>query len=274
MKIPNLPTDNLYKFLALFGLVLIVFSSYTYSTTIERAYLFEDNLNVKKQLHKLDSLKAQPMDSLKIERSKIELNKDFKEYRRIIKRIKPISNLFLFLFFLGFGLSFLGFYKWYYKTQKLNDEILIDQANRIKSNQSIFIHKIQFEKEFEIYNELWKNLIELRNYTSLLRPQLDFINLKESDEEKKNRLEKFNLAFKRCINTFENNKPFYPKDVYDEIEKTIQLARKEVIEYNRGEKCTKEYWENTEKNIAEIVNSTDIVCDKIRERIGLIKIEN
>ena len=48
---------------------------------------------------------------------------------------------------------------------------------------------------------------------------------------------------------------------------------KEVREYNQGEKYNKEYWENTEKNIEEIVNSTSIVCEKIRERIGLIKIK-
>ena len=92
--------------------------------------------------------------------------------------------------------------------------------------------------------------------------------------KKKSRLEEFNTAFTDCVNAFDNNKPFYPKEVYDEIYKTIRLARREVREYNRGEKYSKEYWENAEKNIEEIINSTNIVCEKIRQRIGIIKIEN
>ena len=55
MKIPNIPTDNLYKFTAIFGLVLIVFSSYMFNITIEQTYQFEDNLNAKNSLYQLDS---------------------------------------------------------------------------------------------------------------------------------------------------------------------------------------------------------------------------
>jgi hypothetical protein len=143
-----------------------------------------------------------------------------------------------------------------------------------ENQKSNLIHKIQFEKEFKIYEELWRNLIELRLQAGSLRPVVDSYDINESKEErKKMRLDKFVIAFNDCGQTFENNKPFYSKKIYDEISKVIKLARKEVSEYNRGEQYSKDYWENAEKNVAVIIESTDNVCERIRERIGLIKIK-
>ena len=34
MKLPSLPTDNLYKFIALFGLFLVITTIYSYSTIL------------------------------------------------------------------------------------------------------------------------------------------------------------------------------------------------------------------------------------------------
>ena len=205
---------------------------------------------------------------------KIKLTVLEEQLEREIKRLPKQLLMYLIIWISGLIMICIGFFKWYFKTQYYNDKILKNESENLKNNKETSIHKIQFEKEFKIYNELWRNLIDLRNYTSSLRPEFDFIDPEESDQErKKKKLEKFNFEFSKCVNTFESNKPFYPKDVYDEIDKTIRLARKEVREYNQGEKYNKEYWENTEKNIEEIVNSTSIVCEKIRERIGLIKIK-
>ncbi|WP_272151119.1 hypothetical protein [Tenacibaculum aiptasiae] len=274
MKLPNLPTDNLYKFFSIFGLVLFVFGTYLYNTKPNEIYLKVDNYNIKNRILKINTKKDSVLqlrqelinEKIKLSILKEQINRDIKQLPKDLIKLFSIAIIGLVM------ISF-GFFKWYYKTQYYNDIILKNESEKLKNNKDTSIHKIQFEKEFEIYNELWKNLIELRNNTSSLRPQLDYINPKISEEErKKSRLEKFNLAFTKCVNSFENNKPFYPKDVYDEIDKTIRLARKEVREYNRGEKYTKDYWENAEKNIEEIINSTSIVCEKIRERIGLVRI--
>lgn len=46
MTIPSVPTDNLYKFSAIFGLILIVFSSYM---------LDQSNSNIFTKLDKLEA---------------------------------------------------------------------------------------------------------------------------------------------------------------------------------------------------------------------------
>jgi hypothetical protein len=276
MTLPHLPTDNLYKFLSIFGLVLFVFGAYLYNTKPNEIYLKIDDYNIKNEILKTNTKKDSVLNlRQELVNEKIKLNVIEKQINRDIKRLSKELKKYLIISILGIIMIGFGFLKWYYKTQYYNDKILKNESENLKNNKETSIHKIQFEKEFLIYNELWKNLIGLRNYTSSLRPQFDIIDPKESEEErKKSRLEKFNIAFTDCVNTFDNNKPFYPKEIYDEIDKTIRLARKEVREYNRGEKYSKEYWENAEKNIEEIINSTNIVCEKIRQRIGLIKIEN
>ena len=47
MKIPNLPTDNLYKFLSIFGLVLFVFGVYMIKDIPNQLHLRVDDFTIK-----------------------------------------------------------------------------------------------------------------------------------------------------------------------------------------------------------------------------------
>lgn len=98
MNIPNLPTDNLYKFSAIFGLVLIVLSSFMVSQTIDNAYQFEDNLNSKIAFYELDSLGIQNIDSINIAKSRVQIEKDYKQYNRIIRKLPSLYYLYFFRF--------------------------------------------------------------------------------------------------------------------------------------------------------------------------------
>lgn len=275
MKIPTLPTDNLYKFAAIFGLVLIVFSSYMFNQTVDNAYRIEDDLNAKNALFKLDSLQSQSCDSLNIAKSKVQINKDYNQYRRIINKLPSLFYLYLFLFLLGFGLAGVGFYNWFYRTQKLNDEILTNEAEKVKNDKAISVHKIQFEKEFEVYKELWPELIKLRNATHQLRPMIEFREAnKTEDEIRIKKGNEFNEYFNNCIIAFEENKPFYPEDIFNEIETILSISKKEAIQWQHMPKREHEYYKNAEKNMDEIIANIDNVCLKIRDRIGLLKINN
>ena len=45
------------------------------------------------------------------------------------------------------------------------------------------IHKIQFEKEFSIYSEMWGKLVDVKNATAELRPAMDQRDSSKTDEE-------------------------------------------------------------------------------------------
>src|SRR5690349_14807451 len=58
------------------------------------------------------------------------------------------------------------------------------------------IHKIQFEKEFSIYSEMWGKLVDVKNATAELRPVMDQRDSGKTDEEiRADRLIKLQTSF-------------------------------------------------------------------------------
>jgi hypothetical protein len=268
MNLPHLPTDNLYKFLGIFGLVLIVFSSYMFNqASVEIEYKLYDsysNEQVKEFLVKNDSI-SETKPNLGI--VKLQTEKQKKKFPRLV-------HLYLLLFLLGFVLSIFGFYLWFLRTQKIQDKILKNESEKLENNKVIFVHTIQFEKEFDVYKSLWPELLKLRNATHQLRPTVEFVDPNESEQEvhKRKGIE-FNNAYKDCGKIFENNKPFYPEDIFVEIEAILKIARKEAVEWRHQPKEL-EYFKNAEKNIDLILSKIEKVCLEIRDRIGTLQIKN
>lgn len=134
------------------------------------------------------------------------------------------------------------------------------------------IQKYQFEKEFNIYVELWKKLIDLRNTSASLRPMLEYVDKSKSHEEIRNdKLRGLNDKFNEVVNEFEYNRPFYSKKVYNEIEKVLRTSRFEAIDFEHMTERSKEDWEQSKKNINQIIDSVDKVSDLIRKRIEFIE---
>jgi hypothetical protein len=249
-----------------------MFSAYMINATQSKIYLKVDEYNVKNEILDLNLKKDSISTKSTVE--KIKLTKLEEQINREIEKLPKEYDAYILGLFCGIAMMGSGFYLWYFRTQSYNDLILKNESENLRNNKEVSIHKLQFEKEFLIYNELWKSLVELRIATVLLRPQGEVINkIKSEEERRKEKLNNIDLAFKACVNIYEDNKPFYPKDIYEEIKKVIKITNKEIIQFVRGKSYTDEYWENAEKNITEIINSIDVVCEKMRERIGLIKIE-
>jgi len=140
-----------------------------------------------------------------------------------------------------------------------------------ESERRNLIHKYQFEKEFFIYTDLWAKLIELRNTTASLRPAFDTLDTTKNEEEiKKERTEKQFMKLIDVVESFDKNRPFYSKEIYDKINGLIKLTRHEGIDYFYSEKKDIQYWKDSEKNIKEIVESMDNISDLIRKRIEFV----
>lgn len=138
--------------------------------------------------------------------------------------------------------------------------------------KQLHIHRLQFEKEFEIYNELWGKLIKLRNTAALLRPQFDYKDPNKSlDEVIKERLDNVIENGNQAVDSIEKNKPFYAEEIYKILIEIVKLTKKEIIEVQYGDKSQSEYWEDGEKTLNTLIKLTDNVCNTIRERIGNFK---
>lgn len=146
------------------------------------------------------------------------------------------------------------------------------QELKKSGEKQLHIHKLQFDKEFQIYSEIWSSLVELRDIAVKLRPEGDILNSEHTYETMINkRLETAVEIGNSIIKMVENNKPFYSKEVYDSLQEVIKLVRSEITEVQHGDKQSIEYWEKGINNIPKLLHSTEIVCKNIRNRIGIIE---
>ena len=100
-----------------------------------------------------------------------------------------------------------------HERQLTNMQAQLDTTNerlKAKLEKGLHIHKVQFEKEFKIYEDLWSKLVELQKAALSLRPVSDMVDPKETEGERKTRrLTRFGDAIDEFIDVTDKNRPFY-----------------------------------------------------------------
>lgn len=135
----------------------------------------------------------------------------------------------------------------------------------------VHVHKLQFETELKIYQEIWGILIEVRKATAKLRPFLDSIDPNETEEERKQgRLTEFGNAFQKFMDQVNKERPFYPEEIYSKLHDLIATVREEAIDYQYGEPRDRGYWEKAQENSGVINQHIDEICGAIRQRIAKV----
>jgi hypothetical protein len=173
-----------------------------------------------------------------------------------------------FCAFLGFYLAERGKQRAILETLKKNTAIV--EGIRSSHDKELHISKAQFDTEFTIYREVWTKLVALRNAALALRPDFEWTNPNETEEEAKRRkIGDFRKAITEVIGPIENNKPFCSPDIYKALDDFTKLAYKEFSQYRLGSpKDFNAYWENADNNQKAILASTDTICEAIRTRVS------
>ncbi|WP_370408208.1 hypothetical protein [Tenacibaculum dicentrarchi] len=270
------PTDNLYKFMSIFGLILFIFGIYTYKTT---------DFNLRKDIYHFDSEKKNisvnpNLDSIAKSNKLISKQATEKELKYRLKQYPRDMASLIIIAIAGLALGIVGFRLWYLKTQKFQDKIIERTADEFNKNQ-IIVHELQFAKEFEIYQVLWEELAVLKFLLKNLvykTEKTDFKNdIKYSLEWDKS-LEKFNNSYNKCYSIIVRNTPFYSEDINNEI-KSIFKKMNEIRfvlldeEFMSEKKIKGAIILIKDKLTVEIEDSIDKICNHIKNRIGLIKIK-
>lgn len=99
--------------------------------------------------------------------------------------------------------------------EKYKNELL-KELERIKvlNEKSIFVSNLHFEKEFQIYLELWENLFNVINATDMLFPKIDIHSQEEEQKELSERHKLFTENYNSYSKTIIKYAPFYSKDMY------------------------------------------------------------
>ena len=143
---------------------------------------------------------------------------------------------------------------------------------RAKLAQKQTIHKLQFEKEFIIYFDLWKALIELRNACSSLVPGGKFVSGDESPEQRQEReSDQLAKAYVDVEGLVEQQRPFYAQEVYENASQLISKAWKQAVQagFGQGQPVSKRY-EQMKDRVDEMSAIIDNIESSIRKRIGFI----
>lgn len=154
-----------------------------------------------------------------------------------------------------------------------NDLSATNKKLEAELQRSIYVDKMQFEYEFQIYKEVWSSLVSLRMVTMRLRPTLDYIDPKQSNEDRqRERLQAFAGPFENYRDIIEKNKPFYSPIVYKALADILEKCYGESIDFEYAERDSREYFKEARKNEKQIVEAIDFACEAIRNRINEIKI--
>lgn len=136
MNLPNLPTDNLYKFLALSGIFLcitcLVIKSVEFqSFSAKRANALNQLVDIQRDLDNIvitkDTLDEAKKQTQLINTEVEKERNDIKALREPYDQNKSLYNLGIGV---GFFVSIVGFLLWYLKVQRYEDKLL--KSNTLK----------------------------------------------------------------------------------------------------------------------------------------------
>jgi len=152
---------------------------------------------------------------------------------------------------------------------------LLLQAQKHKLGKKNTVHKLQFEKEFQLYGELWKALVNVRK-TAVITPTIDnrMPKVKLSCDVYRERYYIALDAFNKAKNLFEDHRPFYHDDVSKITKDLLHQCRGhirsvgEMLESgNFDDKLENEADELLEK----VPKAIDEIEKVIKGRIGLLQ---
>lgn len=146
---------------------------------------------------------------------------------------------------------------------------------RSELSRQTYVHSLQFKKEFEVYDRLWPALAAVRLKVLSLRPSFDFVDSRESEEERrKRRYGEWVQAYNAYIDLVDTQSPFIPQALASKLDELTKHVAREGREYGMvlpGDVPPAEYWGASARNAATITKAVDEVLAAIRARIGLFE---
>ena len=147
-------------------------------------------------------------------------------------------------------------------------ETLLENLRK-QASKELFVHELQFEKEFEIYKELWGQLIRLvpwvTSFDELLKPE----HITQRAQELPN-------IIRDISHTVYTNLPFYPPEIFEACEyilnsmpkiNTLNERLDKLNKYSSPEKSVDIF----EKRYDELLQEITSVCKTVNTVSTLIR---
>jgi hypothetical protein len=134
-------------------------------------------------------------------------------------------------------------------------------------SERLFGHNLLFEKEMNIYQDLWGRLEKLR--VSIAQMNWPFVPERPEDF-KEGKLQDLIENFEIVNNAINKNKPFFAPEVYEEVQGIIRIAIGEMRAFHcppvSQEDIVKRH-KRAESTAQLVLNTTDKIEKAIRNRL-------
>jgi hypothetical protein len=155
-----------------------------------------------------------------------------------------------------------------------------DRAARMTQGQiekTTFVHRVQFETEFQALSRIWAALAKLRAAMSVLRPKVRLSSANETPgEELKALRERFNLFQERITElqaAVHHHTPFYPADLVKPLSNVIETAMAEQFDLaTSGEDRSIDWYNRGQENFFKVRDSAEQIASMMRDRISRLSI--
>ncbi len=134
-------------------------------------------------------------------------------------------------------------------------------------NAKFHAQTVRLEKEFTVYEDVWKTLLQLQNAIVRLNAP--------GGEDKDERLDRYRKAFDGFYPALYGNKPFLPEEIFSSLDGLLGIIFSEASAFklylDSAGKLPTQVWaeamNKSEKNVEQIVEKVDEVCKMIRRRV-------
>lgn len=139
-----------------------------------------------------------------------------------------------------------------------------------------YFSQIRYERELKVYEELWPKLCDLESIVLTLRSGIGFSKGTDEEQEKIKQKQKFMEAHSSFFIAVSHSRPFYPKEVWEELNKLIKLCWGEAVEWGlfsnlalmRERENREGYYEKAQTNAEAIKTQIETLCEVIRTRLS------
>ena len=168
----------------------------------------------------------------------------------IIKNLFSILNLVVLILLSLYGKAWVN-------RKKANLEKEIEELKSSHSKE-LFIHKLQFEKEFGTYKYLW---MKVAHFNRAVR---EFYYNPDEPKDWQHLYDNFVKEYNEVKETIINNTPFISEEVYEKTQQLIDLSLEPFFVYSKSRAVDKERLPDIVKGISSICIDIE---KAIRERI-------
>lgn len=145
-------------------------------------------------------------------------------------------------------------------------------------DKTVLVTKVHFETEFGALKEVFQKLAETRLALAGVRPFMEIGHPDETRDHKlkalSTRLGKLVAAYNELISTTENLRPFYPQEIYDQIDECQRAAWTEVTDVRTAgdSTFTHQWYQQGETNRTRFMKAYHTISLLIRDHIATLAI--